>query len=135
MCGVDTSLLLTSLGLRKSIMTCMPLILSYQDVLPTKRTLSRDLFPSLAHRSNLRLGNMLLINPLLFSVLSFNGNAQNSWYGHTWKLHHYGRKKAAEAAYLAAVVDEVVEMGIAVYVRTFKFSPAFYVGSKLYPPF
>lgn len=103
------------------------------DSLP--KELYLEIFSHLSHTDQLSVSRVcrlfaVLVKPLLFSVLSFNGNAQNTWYDHTWKLHHYGRKKTVETAYLAAAVDEVIEMEIALYVKTFKFSPAFYVDGK-----
>jgi hypothetical protein len=104
------------------------------DSLP--KELYLEIFFHLSHTDQLSISRVcrlfaILVKPLLFSVLSFSGNAQNTWYDHIWKLHHYGRQKTVETAYLAAAVHEVIEMGIALYVKTFKFSPAFYVDGSI----
>jgi hypothetical protein len=60
-------------------------------------------------------------------MLNLDGNAQKTWYEPVWTQHHIGRKKSVETVHLPSAVDEVIDMGIAPYVKTLKFSPAFYV--------
>jgi hypothetical protein len=91
-----------------------------------------EVFSHLSHTDQLQVSQTCrlfahLVKPLLFKVLNFDGSTQKTWYDSTWKFQHFGRKKTVETAHLASAVDEVIEMGIAPYVKTLKFSPAFYV--------
>lgn len=60
-----------------------------------------------------------LVRPLLFSVLNFDGSPQNH-------ADHGSRKKAVDIAQLETAVEEVLNLGIAPYVKTFQFSPKRY---------
>lgn len=70
----------------------------------------------------------------LFEVLNFSGNEQSDHYGivgltgdfgnETSYLTHLGRKRTVKYAELPKAVEEVLPL--AKFVKTFKFSPAYY---------
>jgi hypothetical protein len=101
------------------------------DALP--REVYLEVFTHLPHRDLLSVSKTCrtfayLVKPLLFSFLSFDGQSQRTspyWSPRTpFQAPDYGRLKTVDVRYLDAAVDEVISLGIAPLVKTFKFTPA-----------
>jgi hypothetical protein len=98
-----------------------------------------DIFTRLPHGDQLSISKTCrsfaqLVKRLLFSFLSFNGEAQvdcdDYANGTGQPVRRCGRKRTVDIAQLDAAVDEITSLEITPYVKTFKFCPASYAPGK-----
>ncbi|KAF2262567.1 hypothetical protein CC78DRAFT_618468 [Lojkania enalia] len=116
----------------KRTFTLHPTLLSPLSMDRLPKELIWEIFTCLSHKDHLALLQTCrlfthLIQPLIFHVLSFDGRPQGGWFDHATSTSYHGNRKAVKWAHLDDAIDEVVHLGIAPHVKTFYFSPAFYV--------
>jgi hypothetical protein len=75
-----------------------------------------------------------LAKPLIFEEVSFAGDVQQGRYyleGDQFiSVLYPGRSKTVDMLSLETSVDEIIELGIAPYVKKFKFGPKHYIDGK-----
>lgn len=103
------------------------------DSLP--KELHLEIFSHLSHNDQLSISNTCrsfsyLVKPLLFSVLVFAGQAQRDYFDHGVNIQHHGRKKTVDLTQLDDAVDEILSLGIAPFVKEFRFKPFRYAFGK-----
>lgn len=77
-----------------------------------------------------------LVKPVLFATLVLHGDAQSRRYPSTRdsdRTPYTGSTKSVELAHLNTVVEELLDLDVARYVKRFKFSPKFYHRSMTVP--